>query len=240
MNTERLLVRGIPIDVVRKDIKHLHLGVYPPAGRVRVAAPTRLADDTLRLAVVTRLGWIRRQRARFEGQSRQSEREMVAGEAHYFQGRRYRLAVVERPGRPEVRLAKNATMELLVPPGTSAEGRRRALDAWYRTHLRERIPQIVAEWEPKLGVRVDDWRLKRMKTRWGTCNTSAGRIWINVELAKKPALCLDFIVVHEMVHLLERHHSERFHDIMNRAMPQWRRHRAALNREPLAYEQWHY
>lgn len=240
MSTEQLVVRGIPIEVVRKPIKHLHLGVYPPAGRVRVAAPNRLTEDSVRLAVVTRLGWIKRQRSRFQSQARQSAREMVAGEAHYFQGRRYRLAVIERPGRGDVRIAKNGIMELAAPSGSSTEVRRGILDQWYRAHLRERVPEIIAAWEPRVGVEVDEWRLKRMKTRWGTCNTKARRIWLNVELAKKPPSCLDFIVVHEMVHLIERNHSDRFHDIMDTAMPQWRRYRDTLNREPLAYEQWHY
>lgn len=242
MTTERsqIVVRGIPVEVVRKDIKHLHLGVYPPRGRVRVAAPSRLKDDAVRLAIVTRLGWIRRQRDRFEKQERQSEREMATGETHYFQGRRYRLLVVEGDGPAAVTLRNNHTMQLRVPSGAGAGKRRAILEAWYRAHLHAKMPALVAKWEPIARVRVAEWRIKKMKTRWGTCNAAARRVWLNLELAKKPTACLEFILVHEMVHLVERHHNERFQKRMDELMPTWRRHRAELNRAPLAYEAWSY
>ncbi len=228
------------MEVVRKDIKNLHLGVYPPNGRVRVAVPLRLNDEAVRLAVISRLGWIRRQQNGFDQQNRQSEREMITGESHYVQGRRYRLNVIEYDGPASVSLPNNTTMELRVRPGTDREKREAVLHRWYRQQLRKQIPELVAKWEPEVGVTVAEWGIKKMKTRWGTCNVDARRIWLNLELAKKPAVCLEYILVHEMVHFLERHHSERFRELMDRLMPQWHLHREELNRSPLAHENWQY
>ena len=228
------------MEVVRKDIKNFHLGVYPPKGRVRVAVPLRLNDEAVRLAVISRLGWIRRQQAGFEQQDRQSIREMVTGESHYVQGRRYRLNVIEHEGPASISLRNNSTLELRVRPGTSREKREAVLHQWYRQLMREQIPELIAKWEPLIGVNVTDWGIKKMKTRWGTCNISARRIWLNLELAKKPTSCLEYILVHEMVHFLERHHNDRFRDYMDGFMPQWRLHRDELNRLPLGYEEWGY
>ncbi|MEJ2347371.1 MAG: SprT family zinc-dependent metalloprotease [Deltaproteobacteria bacterium] len=199
MNTERhkITVSGIPVEVVRKDIKNLHLGVYPPNGRVRVAAPTRLTDEAIRLAVVTRLGWIRRKKAYFEKQERQSAREMVTGESHYYQGRRYLLDVIKEDKPPSVQIRNKTTLELRVRPGSDRAKRKQVLHGWYRGNLREQVSELVAEWEPIIGVSVSETRIKRMRTRWGTCNITARRIWVNLELAKKPPSCLEFIVVHE-------------------------------------------
>lgn len=242
VNTERhqIQVRGIPVEVVRKDIKNLHLGVYPPNGRVRVAVPRRLDDETVRLAVISRLGWIRRRQEGFEHQDRQSRREMVTGESHFFQGRRFRLRVVEDGGPTAIRLVNNKTIELRVRPGSDTRSREAVMHRWYRKRLREQIPALITKWEPKVGVTVADVRIKRMKTRWGTCTRSARRIWLNLELAKKPPVCLEYILVHEMVHVLETHHSQRFRELMDGVMPSWRLHREELNRAPLAHEEWRY
>ena len=240
MSTDRarIEIRGIEVEIVRKDIKHLHLGVYPPEGRVRVAAPLRLDDEAVRLAIISRLAWIRRKRAEFEGQDRQSRREFVTGESHYFEGRRYRLDVIESTGRTGIRLRDNAWMEMRVRPSTGRDAREAMLYSWYRAQLRERIPGMVAKWEPRIGVNVADWRIRRMKTRWGTCNPEARRIWLNSELAKSSGACLEYVVVHEMTHLLERGHSERFRGILDRVMPGWRMRLDELNRAYLADEEW--
>ena len=240
MSTDRarIEIRGIAVEVVRKDIKHLHLGVYPPEGRVRVAAPLRLDDDAVRLAVISRLAWIRRKRAEFERQDRQSQRELVSGESHYFEGRRYRLDVIESSRYVGVRLCGTAWIEMRVRPGTDRDAREAILYRWYRARLRERIPVIVAKWEPRIGVSVADWRIRRMKTRWGACNREAGRIWLNSELAKKPVSSLEYVVVHEMAHLVEPRHDERFRSLLDRVMPSWRQRMDDLNREPLASEEW--
>lgn len=228
------------VQVFRKGIKNLHLGVYPPHGRVRVAAPLRVSDDAVRLAVIGKLGWIKRQRAKFEAQSRQSAREMVSGESHYFLGRRYRLRVVEHDGATGVELRNKPKLELHVRPETDAGQRERILHQWYRQQLKELIPPLIEKWQAVLGVRVAEWGVKKMKTRWGTCNIEARRIWVNLELAKKPVQCLEYIVVHELAHLIARHHDDRFVVLMNQHLPQWRAQRAALNAAPLAHSSWNY
>ena len=240
MITKIITVDNIPVDVKRKDIKNLHVGVYPPDGKVRVSAPQHMDDEAIRLAIVSRLGWIRRQQQGFARQHRESAREMVTGESHYYRGRRYRLNVIEKPGRAQIRLINNTTMELQVPPGMDTAGRWRLLDRWYRQRLREQLPDLLRQWEPIIGVQVAECRIRRMKTRWGSCNIEAGRIWLNLELVKKPTLCLEYILIHEMVHFLERQHTDRFRDLMDQFMPDWGLRRDELNRAPLAYEAWDY
>jgi predicted metal-dependent hydrolase len=230
----------VAVEVVRKDIKNLHLGVYPPHGRVRVAAPQHLDDQAVRLAVVSRLRWIRRQQSAFERQERQSVRELITGESHYYAGRRYRLDVIEHDGRAGVRLRNKTRMELRVRSGDDTEQRRAVLRRWYRSQLRAQLPALLERWEPKVGVKVAELRIKEMKTLWGSCNAEARRIWLNLELAKKPPGCLEFILVHEMVHFLERHHNERFRDLMDTLMPSWQLARDELNRAPLAHQEWRY
>ncbi len=221
------------MEVVRKKIKNVNLRIYPPDGRVRVSVPLRLGDEAVRKAVLARLGWIRKHQTRLERQDRPSVREMITGESHEFQGRRYRLQVVEHDGPPAVSLRDHNTLELRVRSGSGREKREAVLHGWYRQQLREQIPPLIAKWEPVIGVTVADWGIKKMKTRWGSCNVRARRIWVNLELAKKPPECLEYIVVHEMVHLLERRHNGRFKALMDRWMPQWRMHREELNRTPL-------
>lgn len=241
MTTERRIdVSGIPVDVVRKEIKNLHVAVYPPQGRVRVAAPVWLDDEAIRVAVVSRLSWIRRQRQRFDQQVRQSSREMVTGESHYFQGRRYLLDVQERPGNPKVKVSNNRTLQLEVPTGTDTATRQRVLERWYRRQLAKQLPGMVQNWEDVVGVKVAEWRIRRMKTRWGSCNADARRVWLNLELAKKPLRCLEYILVHEIIHILERNHTPRFQKLMDSALPDWRLRRDELNQAPLAHEEWHY
>ena len=240
MEGHRIDIGGISVEVVRKDIKNLHVGVYPPGGRVRVAAPLRLDDDAVRLAVISRIGWIRRKRAEFEQQDRQSQREFVTGESHYFRGRRYRLKVIEHDGRPGVHLLNNTTLGLRIRPGDNRDAREAILHRWYRRQLRDQLPPLLAKWEGKIGVKVAEVRIKKMKTRWGSCNVEDRRIWVNLELAKKPAVCLAYILVHEMVHLIESSHNDRFRDLMDTFMPQWHLHRDVLNRAPLAHEDWRY
>jgi len=234
----QLTVRGLAVEVVRKDIKNLHLGVYPPHGRVRVAVPRRVSDDAVRLAVIGKLGWIRRQRARYEAQPRQSEREMVSGESHYFLGRRCRLLVIAHEGTAKVLLRHKSTIEMHVRPESSARQRELVLHRWYRQQLKELIPPLLEKWRAAMGVQLADWRVKRMKTKWGSCNADAARIWLNLELAKKPVQCLEYVVVHELAHLVERRHNERFIAMMDDCLPQWRLRRQELNSTPLAHETW--
>lgn len=239
-DTHHLTVGGIRVEVERKDIKNLHLGVYPPNGRVRVAAPLVVSNDAVRLAVIDKLGWIKRQRARFAQQPRQSQREMVNGESHYFLGRRYRLRVHEQNAPARVAIRGVASLDLFVRPGSNAEQREAVLLRWHREQLKVLIPPLLEKWQPVLGVQVTAWGIKKMKTKWGSCNVDARRVWLNLELAKKPPQCLEYIVVHELVHLLERHHNERFTALLDKHLPQWRQAREMLNRAPLGHEDWSY
>jgi predicted metal-dependent hydrolase len=242
VNTEPhvITVNGLNVQVVRKAIKNLHLGVYPPAGRVRVAAPLALSDNAVRLAVVGKLAWIKRQRARFQAQPRQSQREMVSGESHYFLGRHYRLRVVEHKGAGKVVLRNRTTLELHVRPETDAVQRERVLQRWYRQYLRDAVPPLIAKWETILDIQINGWGIKRMKTKWGACSVAARRIWLNLELAKKPAQCLEYLVVHELIHLIEPHHNERFISLLDQHLPNWRMRRHELNTAPLAHNTWSY
>jgi predicted metal-dependent hydrolase len=235
-----LEVAGLKINVVRKDIKNLHLGVYPPAGRVRVAAPRAISDDAVRLAVIDKLAWIKLQRSKFEQQPRQSRRDMAAGESHYVFGRRYRLRVREHDGKPHIATRGVASLEMFVRPGTSIEQREELLARWYRDQLKAVIAPMIAKWATKLAVQPSAWGVKRMKTKWGSCTRDMGRLWFNSELAKKPVDCIEYIVVHELVHLLEAKHGERFSALMDQHLPRWRATRERLNAAPLGHEIWDY
>lgn len=241
MNTSQrhMMVSGMKVDVVRKDIKNLHLGVYPPGGRVRVAAPLMLSDEAVRLAVVTKLPWIKRQQTKFSRQERQSAREYVSGESHYYLGRRYRLNVAEH-ARAQIRLRNASRIDLLVRKGSTALERERVFLNWQRKELRRLAAPLIETWADTLGVPAPRWGIKRMKTKWGTCSIEARRIWLNLELIKKPVQCLEYIIVHELTHFLERHHNDRFVALMNRNMPLWPHHRSVLNSAPLAHESWNY
>lgn len=238
IEAHRITVGGLRVDVVRKAIKNLHLGVYPPHGRVRVAAPLAVSDDAVRLAVVTKMGWIKRQRAKFSAQPRQSERSYISGESHYFLGQRYRLHLVEGARAGHVRVRNSRTLELHVRRGGDLAAREGVFNRWQRAELHSRLGPIVEKWAEVIGVPVPIWGIKKMKTKWGTCNSKAQRIWINLELIKKPLQCLEYIVAHELAHLIERNHSERFVSIMDQALPTWRLLRDELNAEPLSHEEW--
>lgn len=231
-------VSGLPVEVVRKSIKNLHVGVYPPAGRVRVAAPTAMTKDAVRLAVINKLNWIKKQRAAFKSQPRQSVREMVTGETHFFFGKRYRLRVVERDESTKFSLLNSSTMELVVRPKSTTEQRVKAIQNWHRKELKTCIEPLIPKWEKIIGVKTTDWGVKRMKTKWGSCNIEAKRIWLNLELAKKPVECTEYIVLHELNHLLVRNHNDQFVANMDRFLPKWRTVRDLLNSSPLAYETW--
>ena len=233
-------VNGLTVDVVRKNIKNLHLAVYPPNGRVRVAAPLRVSDEAVKMAVIARLGWIKRQQAKFTTQERETRREYVNGESHYFLGNRYLLNVVEDSPAGKVVIRNKKKIDLYVRSNSYSAQRERIMLNWYRAHLRGAIPPLIEKWEKILGVQVDNWGIKQMKTKWGACNIQKRRIWINLELAKKSEQCLEYIVIHEMMHLLERHHNERFLALMNKFMPSWGLYRDELNHAPLGHVDWEY
>jgi len=239
IKTGQLEVSGISVEVIRKAIKNLHIGVYPPDGRVRVAAPARMSMEAIRLAVIGKLGWIRKHQDKFANQERQSPREYITGETHYFHGKRYRLDIQSHAGRPKVAL-HHGIIELRVAPESSAAYREALLYSWYRRQMKERLPELLEKWEQVIGVQVSSWGVKRMKTKWGTCNVKARRIWLNLELIKKPVHCQEYIIVHELVHLLERLHNDRFTALMDQYLPLWRQYRQELNRAPLGHDEWEY
>jgi len=235
---EAALTFETQVSVVRKEIKNLHLGVYPPDGHVRIAVPLAVSDDAVRAAIAGRLPWIRRQQASFERQARESPREMVNGESHWYLGRRFLLRVAEAPGRSGVKLLNRSTMELRCRPGADTRERAAVLERWYRGRLREFAGPMLDAFALVVGVEVADWRIKRMKTKWGSCNATDRRIWLNLELAKKPAPCVEYIVVHELAHLVERHHDRRFQSLLDEHLPRWRFLRAELGVLPLADDSW--
>lgn len=239
MNTANgyLTVAGLGIDVIYKNIKHLHISVYPPVGRVRVAAPDRMDEETIRLAVVQRLPWIKRQREQLISADRQSERQMLSGESHFVWGQRYRLDISRTSGHHSVELRAH-TMWLVASPDSSAEDRRAVLDRWYRRQLKAAVPALLEKWQQIIGVEVNKIVVRRMKTKWGTCVVDSKTIWLNPELAKKNPLSLEYIVVHELTHLHERKHNDHFIELMDYYLPDWRSRRDDLNRSPLAQERW--
>lgn len=235
-----ITVRGIEVQIIRKAIKNLHLAVYPPDGHVRVAAPEHVNDENVRLAVIDRLAWIKRQQQDFRDQPRQSERQYISGECHYFLGRRCRLDVIERAGKAEIQLLKSGRLKMFVRPDANVEAKERLLNDWYRQALKKRVAELLDAWQPLVGKEVRAWGIKKMKTKWGSCNIVQRRIWLNLELAKKPPECLEYILVHELVHLHERHHNDRFRERLEAVMPDWRARVNVLNSSPLAHEDWRY
>lgn len=237
--TDQLTVGGIAIDVVLKDIKNVHLSVYPPNGRVRIAAPARMSLDTIRLYAIAKLDWIKKQQNKLRTQERETPREYLERESHYVWGRRYLLKVVEAEQTPTVELKHNQ-MILTVRPAAGMEKRQAVVSAWHREQIRNALTPLIAKWEPLLGVKANHIFVQRMKTKWGSCNPRRRSIRLNSELARKPRECLEYIIVHELVHLLEPTHNARFVSLMDRFMPQWRQHRDELNRIPLAHQEWEY
>lgn len=236
---EQLKLGNITVDVVQKNIKNIHLSVYPPTGRVRISAPNRMDLATIRVFVISKLSWIKKQQTRLRNQEREAQREFINRESHYFNGKRYLLKVTERDVAPKVVL-KHSAIELYVRPETDAVKKKSILDEWYRRILKKTVPSLIEKWEKKINVQVNEFGIKKMKTKWGTCNREAKRIWLNLELAKKPPECLEFIVVHEMSHLLERNHNDRFIALMTEFMPKWRFYKDELNRLPVSHVDWHY
>jgi predicted metal-dependent hydrolase len=236
---QQLTVSNIKIDIEKKDIKNLHLGVYPPNGRVRIAAPLRVNDESIRLFVISKLSWIKKQQRNFASQERETEREYISGESHYFIGRRYLLNIVNTTGKAFV-ILRHKHIDLYVKEGSSRKHKASVIAKFYRSYLNEQIPAFITKWEKKMKISVREFRIKQMKTKWGTCNIDAKRIWLNLELAKKPAECLEYIVVHEMVHLLERHHNDNFIAYINQFLPQWKAFKNELNKSPVSHSDWSY
>ena len=229
----------LDIHLTRKDIKNLHISVMPPDGQVRVSAPDAMTNTAIRMAVIHRIPWIRRQQAAFAKQERQSTREMVNGETHYLWGRRYRLEVIELDDlKSQTVKLKSGKLILTVNKGLSDEVKIKLLSEYYRGRLKARAPDLIDKWSKKTGVTISDWQIQKMKTKWGSCNIEEGNIRLNLDLAKKPLPCLEYIILHELLHFKERQHNDRFKALLDIYMPDWRSRRDLLNQMPLNQENW--
>ncbi|AGA33513.1 putative metal-dependent hydrolase [Thioalkalivibrio nitratireducens DSM 14787] len=235
--TETITLGEIAIEVTRKPVRNVHLSVHPPDGRVTLVAPSETRLEVARAYAIAKLGWIRDQQAKLENQARETPRLFVERESHYLWGRRYLLSVEERKARPGVKLDHKRII-LTVRPGADLVKRAEIMRAWQRQLLHEAVPPVIDKWERKLGVSVAGYFLQRMKTKWGSCNPSAGHIRLNTELVRKPKDLLEYIVVHEMLHLIEPTHNERFIALLNEHYPVWREARNELNELPLGAENW--
>jgi predicted metal-dependent hydrolase len=234
-----MILGDIKIELIQKSIKNVHLSVLPPYGDVRIAAPLHLSEETIRLYAISKLPWIKKQQKKVREQERESKREFLNKETHYFQGRKYLLRVIEANGPAKIVL-NSKYLDLYVRPDTTVPRRQHILNQWYRNVLKEWVSIYIQKWEKVMPVKIHEFGIKQMKTKWGTCNREAGRIWLNLELAKKPLQCLEYIVVHEMVHLLERKHNDRFMAYLNQFMPQWKDYRNELNSLPISHLDWAY
>jgi predicted metal-dependent hydrolase len=237
--TTQIELGDIIVDVVLKDIKNIHLSVYPPAGRVKISAPLRMDIDTIRVFAISKLGWIKQQQKKFQEQERETPREYLERESHYVWGKRYLLRIIEVNEAPSVELKHNK-MILRVRPGSDEKKKQENIDAWYRDQIKKAVPPLIAKWEQLLGIKVERFYVRRMKTRWGSCNHQAFSIRFNTDLAKKPKECLEYIVVHEMAHLREPTHNSRFVTLMDQFMPNWQFYRDKLNQLPVSHENWIY
>ncbi|MDX1641755.1 MAG: SprT family zinc-dependent metalloprotease [Balneolaceae bacterium] len=229
-STFQIKVAGFTVEVVRKNIKNVYLRVCPPDGQVCISTPKEVPAESLQKFIISKQDWIRRKKQKVQSQIREPDLQYVSGESHYVQGRKYLLKVVEENKPQRVAIGNNDLLLLYIRPGRDETKRERVMREWYRDLLKNQIPDLISKWEQALGVSVDDWSVKKMKTRWGTCNTKARRIWLNLELAKRHRYLLDYVVLHEMVHLKERLHNDRFRAYLNTHMPDWREREEELKK----------
>jgi predicted metal-dependent hydrolase len=239
-NQETIAIANVEIDVIRKDIKNMHLAVYPPTGRIRLAAPIKTDSEVVRLFAISKLGWIKKHIKNFKEQARETQRDYVSGESHYVNGKRFLLNVITYNGPTKIEYSGIKKINLYIKSDTTRETKANLMKEWYRKELKKQIPELIDKWESIIGVKASNWGIRQMRTKWGSCNTDTKKIWLNLELAKKPTICLEYILVHELVHLLERNHNEQFVKYMNEFMPKWRLYRDELNNLPVAHNDWGY
>ena len=237
MSISKLKISGIDVVIEYKNIKNLHIGVYPPNGKVRIASPLHLNDDSIRLAIISRLSWLKRQIKNFQEQKRESKREMVTGESHYFLGKRYLLDVICDAKKHFIKI-NHSKIELHISKNTSIENRYKLMQEWYRKELYLILNDLIAKWENTIGVKADSWQIKKMKTKWGSCNIEKRKILFNLYLARVPLECIEYIVVHELLHLRQRYHNDEFKLLLNQYLPKWQEYQSNLNNIILSYENW--
>lgn len=230
--SETLKIGSIDIKVYRKDVKNLNITVHPPFGDVRVAVPLHMTETSVRMAIIGRLGWIKKQQADFKEQRRQSKREMMSGESHYLWGKHYRLNVIEHRGKYTIK-KHGQWLDLFVNPRSTVDSRRKVIEDFYRSELKIALDELLVDWQKRLQVKMNAYGIRKMKTKWGSCNTDTARTLFNLELAKKPYECLEYIVVHELVHLLVRTHNDEFKALMDTYLPDWKQRKLLLKNQPL-------
>lgn len=235
---EKVKIGKFEVNVVKKDIKNFHLSVLPPLGKVRVAVPNKTDNEAIKLFILSKSSWIKKQIKKFEEQQRESQREFISGESHYFKGQRYILNIKHHNAPPKIVIRNKTNIDFYIKKDLTREQREAAFYKWYRKELKTILPEIVTKWEARVGVKASEHKVKKMKTKWGTCNHKDKRIWLNIELIKKPLIHLEYVVLHELVHLIEKTHNEVFLFHMDNHMPQWRVHKDELNSLSLAYEEW--
>lgn len=240
MNTKtvRTIICDLEIETVKKDIKNIHLAVCPPNGRVRIAVPLKTTDEAIKLLVAERMPWIKKQQNKFSQQERQTKREYVSGESHYFQGNRYRLNVIQSDAKPRIEIKSKTRINMYIKQQMTTEEKERLMDNFYRSELKKQVPTLVTKWQEITGLQIKEVKIKKMKTKWGTCNPKQARIWLNLELAKKPVRCLEYVFVHELTHFKEKHHNEHFELLLKAYLPQWEQSKQELKTGTLSYAEW--
>ena len=234
----KIRVSSLTIETIRKDIKNIHLGVYPPNGRIRMALPLRISDDSARLFAISKISWIKKQQKIFSKHQRQTPRKYVTGETHYLFGKAYRLNVIKSNEPSKIVTKRKTHIDLYIKKSSTILQRRNLFEKFYRKELEIILLKSVKKWEKKVGVKVKESRIRKMKTKWGTCNIKDKRIWLNLELAKQPFHCIDYVIVHELVHLKERKHNDRFIELLESAYPRWQEHKDELNQGILSHFEW--
>jgi len=234
----KIRVSNLSIEIIRKDIKNIHLGVYPPNGRIRMAVPIKTKKESIRLFAISKIPWIKKQQMFFAKQERQTPRKYVTGETHYIFGKAYRLNVIKSNKPSKIVTKRKTHIDLYVKKSSTILQRKIMFEKFYRKELKTILSKSIKKWEKKVGASTKEVRIRKMKTKWGTCNNKDKRIWLNLELAKKPFHCIDYVIVHELVHLKEKKHSERFLQLLESAYPKWQEHKDELNRGILSYFEW--
>lgn len=237
INTFRL--GSISVEVIQKDIQNIHLSVYPPNGRVKISAPNRIKLDTIRIYTISKLAWIKKQKEKFSNQERESKREFLERESHYFLGKRYLLKVKEDAIKTDINLKHNSIIAHF-PPDATIANKKLIIDQWYREQLRTKATTLLSKWMKELKLDEVKFSIRIMKTKWGSCSQKKRMIWLNLELAKKPIECIEYILVHELVHLIERTHNSKFNAYMTHYLPNWRDLRVKLNKLPVPHVEWEY
>lgn len=236
--TEIINVGNIEVNLLRKDIKNLHLNVLPPTGKVRVSVPNKIDDDAVRLFVVSKMPWIRKQIKSFQSQERETQREFITGESHYFKGQRYLLKVIHHNSKPKIEMKNKKYINLYIKETSTRKEREKAFYDWYRDELKQILPELIIKWENNIGVKVKKHSIRKMKTKWGSCLHEEKKIIINIDLIKKPLVHLEYVIVHEIIHFFERNHNDNFISYMDLHLPNWRILKQELNKSTLSYEIW--